>query len=97
MWEAELDDGTTVSENDGQKWSEIKDQVVGLSFTTPDGKNYSLPSGQKRYMRATTGSFIPANDKISIESRWIGFETYSGETFRLRFHEKSGNISVETS
>ena len=97
MWEADLDDGTTVSGNDGIKWSEIKDQVVGLRFTTPGGTTHSLPSGQKRYMRATTGSFVPANDKISIESRWIGFETHSGEIFRLRFYDKSGNISVETS
>lgn len=95
MWRAVLDDNSVVSEDSGVKWSDIKNRVSGLSFLF-NGVTYTLPPSQKRYLRADSASASLIGGKVTIESRWIGYETHLGSVIKLRFHLASGHVSMET-
>jgi hypothetical protein len=95
MWKATLDDGTTATEESGTPWGLISQRVRGLGFVH-QGVEFSLPLGQKEYLQAKSAAAPLCGGKVQIESRWIGFRTQDGKVFRLRFHEASGNVSVET-
>jgi hypothetical protein len=94
MWQAVLDDGTTVSEAAGAVWGDVKGRVKLLGFAHK-GLEVWLPGGQQEYMRANSASVPIHGGEAVVESRWIGFRTKSGKVFKLRFDEKTGNMSVE--
>jgi len=95
-WSAILDDGTVVPESGGQLWSNIKERVVELCFVD-DLNNVilSLPNNQQEYIQGKTGSCDVNGGAVTIEKRWIGFKSKSGETIVANVSSKTGMISVE--
>ena len=94
-WFAALNDGNKIIESDNIVWSNIANKVVELSWISDSQTLISLPLGMKRYMQGKTGSCSLMGGKISIESRWIGFETADGIQIKIRRMESNGVINVE--
>jgi hypothetical protein len=94
-WAARLQDGSCVVESDELSWSNIQKQVNGLSLVSGSQTIISLPDGMSHYTQGKTGSCSLIGGKISIESRWIGFEISGGKSFKIRRMESNGIIKVE--
>ena len=95
-WAASLSNGTRVSEFVGTLWSNIREGVVGLCLVD-DMNNVvvSLPENQLEYVQGKTGSCDVNGGAVTIEKRWIGFKTKSGETVVANVSEKTGSVSLE--
>jgi len=95
FWKAVLKSGTQISENDGYKWDDVKDEVKELCLCTNDGKFVHLPKNQKSYIQAKTASASLGNPQsMQIESRYIGFNLGNNKII-IRVDEKTNNIKVE--
>ena len=94
MWEATLEDGTTVTAEQ-HRFSEIKDKVISLRFTYA-GVVHKLPDNQPEYFCATTASASLGGGEVTIESRWIGCRTKDGKIIRMRFSAIKNMVSIET-
>lgn len=93
-WTAVLKDGTVASESNGDQWSSVSGNVVCLLLS--DGKQeITLPARQKRYVQGKSCSCCLTGGEVTIESRWIGFETPSGDTVKVRISESNGTVTVE--
>lgn len=95
-WFATLSDDSCVLESDEIVWSSIKERVIHLKLV--NGDNYviiDLPYKMKRYLQGKTGSCSLMGGKISVESRWIGFEDNGGNLVKMIRDESNGTISVQ--
>ena len=94
FWKARTKDGKEVSELDGTKWIDVKDDVTELLMSTNDGRFIFLPKNMDKYIQAKTASAELGSNNVTIESRYIAFEL-GNNIVRIRVDEKTNNISVE--
>lgn len=93
-WTAVLKDGTAVSESDGARWSDVKYDVVRLSISVM-GRSIVLPENRAAYFQGKTASAPAGGGEATIQSRWIGFASPSGDKVIVRVSESSGEVSIE--
>jgi len=95
FWKIRTKDGRELSELDGIKWKDIKDNISELIMSTNDGKFIFLPKNMPKYLQAKTASAdLGGNGNVTIESRFIGFK-YKDVTIVVRVNEKNNNITIE--
>jgi len=94
MWKAKTKDGREVSELN-TKWNDIQDNISELLLITPEGKTIYLPKNMESYIQFKTASAELGHKNIQIESRTIGWKI-GNNIIKIRVHEKSGNITIET-
>lgn len=95
FWKIKTKDKKELSELDGIKWKDIKDNISELLMSTNDGKFIFLPKNMPKYLQFKTASAnLGGNGNATIESRSIGFE-YKNITVIIRVNEKDNNISIE--
>ena len=85
-------DGTLIDEN-MVNWDKVKGHIKQL-WLEIDGRKISLPPDMPQYIQGKTASAFIGSDKVTIESRFIGFVKNNVE-FKLRVDEKTNNISIE--
>ena len=96
-WVARLKDGSSVREWDGVPWSDVKDGVVLLAIVKDGKVAVSLPEGMRRYVQGKTGSCGIVGGKVTVESRWIGFELDCGRIVTAVLPESNGTVSIGVS
>jgi len=94
-WSAILNDGTKASETGGFGWSNVKDKVISLCIVDDmDNIIVALPNGQPSYVQGKTGSCNVSGGSVTIENRWVGFKTKSGETIVANVSDKTGTVTI---
>ena len=94
FWKAKTKDGREISELDGIKWTDVKDNISELALATNDGKFIFLPKNMEKYTQFKTASSSLGSNNIEIESRSIGCKL-GNNTIKVRVNEKTNNINVE--
>jgi hypothetical protein len=95
FWKAKTKDGREISELDGIKWTDVKDNIAELIMATNDGKFIFLPKNMEQYTQFKTASSNLSGNNIEIESRVIGCKV-GNIMVKIRVNEKTNNINVET-
>ena len=93
MWIAKLHDGRILSGHT-TGWADIKDPVVGLGYDHR-GVVHRLPDNQSGYFFHNSAS-SDMSGNVKLESRVIGCTLADGTVVRLRFHQDSGEVTLET-
>ena len=94
FWKAKTKDGREISELDGIKWTDVKDDIAELLMSTNDGKFIFLPKNMEQYVQFKTGSADLGGNNITVESRTIGFKL-GNNIVKVRVNEKTNSVNIE--